>query len=261
MKFLGDLQMAIAPRECQIGGRFQGIGIARNFVKSGIGQGSELRIIENQREGPAAGLSRGLRVYQVQRLLRFRIVLVILQLPALYHSAAIGKFHAIERVLHHNGAFLRVCCRKDNRRSRRGNLCRHCGRARRVCRRCVSGSCRRNLRRLILLRRIGRRLRSKELSPKQNHRHGQKRCHQDAQLRRELVFRFSQRRQLIHRRSAHSCTSRVLPITSEFARISSHFSGTGSYPNLPDSGWHRSSRFNPSQPPRSTPNRSIASYA
>jgi hypothetical protein len=41
----------------------------------------------------------------------------------------------------------------------------------------------------------------------------------------------------------------------------SHFSGTGSKPNLRESGWQRSSRFVPNHIPRTTPNRSIASYA
>jgi len=92
---------------------------------------------------------------------------------------------------------------------------------------------------------------AQKISPKQNHRHGQKRCHQDAQLRRELIFRFSQRRQLIHRRSASR---------SHLARLT-HYVGNSlaSLPflrnrvvsNLPDSGWHRSSAQ--SAAPRNTP--------
>ena len=37
-------------------------------------------------------------------------------------------------------------------------------------------------------------------------------------------------------------------------------SGTGSYPNFPENGWHRSSRFSVSHDPRANPNRSTASY-
>jgi hypothetical protein len=38
-------------------------------------------------------------------------------------------------------------------------------------------------------------------------------------------------------------------------------SGTGSYPNLRESGWQRRSRFRVSHVPRATPKRSMASYA
>ena len=236
----------------------------RNLIKPRVGCILQLLIIQNHRERPPAGLLRSGRMHHVQNVLRLRIVHILLQLPALHHRAAVRNLHAIKIVLDHNRAFLRIALGRHAYRRCRGNCC--CGvrclrgGSRGCCRRRRPGRCRSAHRRPVRLWRWNRRLRPKKFRPKQNHAHRQQRRHKNSQLRRELVLLSRQ----AHKRTSF-CVAAMRLEEIALAFISevmfSHFSGTGSYPVLRQNGWHRKSRFVPSQIPLSTPNRSIASYA
>ena len=104
---LGNLHPAIAPGKGQFGRRLESIRLARDLVKRRVRGSFRLRVIEHDRERPAAGLLRGLRVNQIEGPARPRIVLVLLELPALHHRSTIGEFHAVERILNDNRALVR----------------------------------------------------------------------------------------------------------------------------------------------------------
>src|SRR5208337_4804831 len=199
---------------------------------------------------------------QVQNLLGLRIICVLFQLPALDDRTAIGKLHAVQCVLNNDGALLGIfggqgClgCSRGNGRRRRGRS--RLGWCRSRCRRSTGRG--RGDGRLILLWHMRGRLWPEVLRPQNDNRHGKQRGDEDTQLRCEFILLGPERRELVLWGGAHGRTSCVSTLVVEFACISSHFSGTGSNPNLRDNGWQRSKRFVPSQMPRHTPNRSIAS--
>src|SRR5258708_14820537 len=121
----------------------------RNLIKPGVCRVLPFLIVEYDGERPSAcsgaltnRLLQGIRVHDVEHLLRLRIILIILELPALHYRAAIRDFHAVEIVFDDDAAFLRIvfycdacgrrschCCRRRSglrwirrrrRRTRRG---------------------------------------------------------------------------------------------------------------------------------------------
>lgn len=259
VKLLDDLEVAVAPSEGDVGRSGERSLVGGNFVQAGVRGGLQLRVVENQGEWPAVGERGRSFVHQVQSAGRLGVIFILLELPAFHYRAAIGEFHAIERIFHHDGAFLRVgYCR-------RAGFCGWLGRRGRGAYgsiRCWSGGRTRSRGRcgcrVILLRRMGRRLGREELGPQQDHYHGKERGDQDAQLWSEFVFARSAGRKWIWRR-AHERAPRASQGVQESDGISSRFSGTGSYPNFRDRGWQRNRRFVPSHAPRATPNRAMAS--
>jgi len=85
-----DFQVAITPREFNIGRRLQrgrGRGTLKKFRCSPHSATAHHRATTEK--GPAACLLRCIRVHDVRHALRFRIIFVILKLPALHHRAAV----------------------------------------------------------------------------------------------------------------------------------------------------------------------------
>src|SRR6266446_4952828 len=52
-------------------------------------------------------------MHYVQYALRFGVILILFQLPASYHAAAIGKFHAVKVILHNDVAFVCVAFHRN----------------------------------------------------------------------------------------------------------------------------------------------------
>ncbi len=156
----------------------------------------------------------------VEHARRLCVILVFLELPALHHRAPVRDFHAVKIIFDDDRALLRIALRRHAHGRSRRQRCRRSGGRRCIAnRRCRLPRCGRSgLRGPVGLRWLDGRLGSKVFRPKHDQAHGQQRCHQDSQLRRELVFL---------QRRAHEITSLGFAAFISDG-ISFQFSGTGS---------------------------------